>query len=149
MSSPTRLPLPDHASEQLVSALLPDIAARRPAPPPVAVAALPAPGTSSVDVNVHDVVLLGIARIDPSGRFHERALLRALGWNPGRTLDIDTTRDTIVIVPAVGGAHRVTQHGAIALPAAPASCAAFLPVDRWCSSRTHATSVSSCIRRQR
>lgn len=88
MSTHTRPPRPDRAPEQLISALLPDITARRPAPPPVSLAALPAPSPTRIDAP--GAVLLGTAHVDRSGRFHERTLLRALGWEPGRRLDLDT-----------------------------------------------------------
>lgn len=115
MSTPTRPPRPDRAPEQLISALLPDITAGRPVPPPILLAALPAPSPTRIDAM--GAVLLGTAHVDRSGRFHERTLLRALGWDPGRELDLDTMRDTILIVAAVGGVHRVDHRGAIALPA--------------------------------
>jgi bifunctional DNA-binding transcriptional regulator/antitoxin component of YhaV-PrlF toxin-antitoxin module len=121
MSTRPRPSRPDRAPERLISALLPDITAQRPAPPPVSLPALPAPAPAGIDdlsSEDPDRVLLGIAHLDRSGRFHERLLLRALGWAPGRELDLDSSRGTVVIVAAVGGAHRVDHRGAIALPAA-------------------------------
>ena len=115
MSTRTRPSRPDRTPERLIPALLPDITARRPAPPPVSLAALPAPGPTGV--GDPGAVLLGTAHVDRSGRFHERLLLQALGWDPGRELDLDTARGTVVFVAAVGGAHRVDHRGAIALPA--------------------------------
>jgi bifunctional DNA-binding transcriptional regulator/antitoxin component of YhaV-PrlF toxin-antitoxin module len=112
----TRPPQPDRIPERLIPALLPDITARRPAPTPASLPALPAPSPTGID---HPGgVLLGTARIDRSGRFHARLLLRALGWEPGRELDLDAIRDAVVIVAAVGGVHRVDHRGAIALPSA-------------------------------
>ena len=58
--------------------------------------------------------MVGTARVDRSGRFHERALLRALGWEPGRSIDLDVFHDTVVMI----GAHRIDDRGAIAIPAA-------------------------------
>lgn len=112
----TRPPRPDRAPERLISALLPDITAQSPAPPPVSLPAVPAPAPTGIDDPGR--VLLGIAHLDRSGRFHERPMLCALGWDPGRELDLDASRGTVVIVAADGGAHRVDHRGAIALPAA-------------------------------
>jgi hypothetical protein len=121
MSTSTRPRQPDRAPEQLISALLPDITTRRPALPPVSLPALPTLGPTGSGCAGSDdpgSVLLGTARVDRSGRFHERLLLRALGWVPGRELDLHASRGTVVIIAALGGAHRIDHRGAIALPAA-------------------------------
>lgn len=103
-------------SEQLISALLPDVHTPRPAPRPVLLPSLPVP-TPPWSASP-GILVLGIARVDRSGRVHERALLRTLGWGPGRELDLDTSPRGIVIAAAAGGAHRVDDRGAITLPAA-------------------------------
>lgn len=115
MSTRTRPPRPYRAPERLIAALLPDITAQRPVPPPVSLPALPAPAPAGIDDP--GGVLIGTARVDRSGRFHERLLLRALGWGPGRKLDLGTSRGTVVIVAVLGGTHRVDPRGAITLPA--------------------------------
>lgn len=103
-------------SEQLIAALLPDVTASRPAPRPVSLPSLPVLSLSSIDDP--DTVLVGAARVDRSGRIHERALFRALGWEPGHELQLDTAYDMIAIASVPGGRHRVDDRGALALPVA-------------------------------
>ena len=66
---------------------------------------LPAP--SPPRLSEPDTLLLRAARLDRSGRVHERTLFRALGWEPGHELAIDTVHDVIVVGCASGGGHRV------------------------------------------
>jgi hypothetical protein len=79
-----------------------------PAPPPVAALL---PGGS-------DTLLIGTARIDRSGRVHERALLRALGWGPGHRLDLDSIDGLIVVASVPAGRHVIDGRGGLPLPAA-------------------------------
>jgi hypothetical protein len=65
-----------------------------------------------------DTLLLGIARLDRSGRVHERTLFRAVGWEPGHELAIDTVEDVIVIRSLAGGGHHMDDRRALALPVA-------------------------------
>jgi hypothetical protein len=102
--------------EQLIAALLPDVTAPRPTPQPAPTPSLPAP--SPPRLSEPDTLLLGAARLDRSGRVHERTLFRALGWEPGHELAIDTVHDVIVVGSASGGGHRVDDRNALALPAA-------------------------------
>ncbi|GLZ28063.1 hypothetical protein Lesp02_02530 [Lentzea sp. NBRC 105346] len=98
----------------MIAALIPTTA--EPRPPAAPMPTLPAlrlptltdPGT----------LLIGTARIDRTGRVHERAVLRALGWEPGRRLELDTIHGLIVITPDPAGRHSVDHRGAITLPAA-------------------------------
>jgi hypothetical protein len=46
-----------------------------------------------------NLLLVGTARIDRSGRIYERNLLRALGWQLGRRLDLDTVHGMLVLAP--------------------------------------------------
>jgi hypothetical protein len=78
-----------------------------PAPPPVA--ALRSIGP--------DALLIGAARIDRSGRVHERALLRALGWGPGHRLELDAVDGLIVVASAPAGRHIIDGRGGLPLPA--------------------------------
>jgi hypothetical protein len=102
--------------EQLIAALLPDVTSLRSTPQPAPMPSLPAP--ASPRLNNPDRLLLGIARLDRSGRVHELTLLRALGWGPGHELTLDTTDDLIVISSMSGGRHRIDNRSALALPAA-------------------------------
>lgn len=101
-------------SEQLISALLPDVHTTRAAPRPVSLPSLPVPTPPPGDGQL----VLGVARVDRSGRVHERALLRGLGWGPGQELSVDTIRGAIVITASHGAAHHVDDRGAITLPTA-------------------------------
>ena len=102
--------------EQLIAALLPDATAPLSTPQPAPMPSLPAP--SPLRVDSLDTLLLSTARLDRSGRVHERILLRALGWEPGHELALDTIDDLIVIRSPPGGGHRVDDRCALALPAA-------------------------------
>jgi bifunctional DNA-binding transcriptional regulator/antitoxin component of YhaV-PrlF toxin-antitoxin module len=103
-------------SEQLIAALLPDVTAPRPTPRPVSLPTLPV--LSLPRLHDPDTLLVGAARVDRSGRIHERAVLRALGWEPGHELELDTANDMIAIASVPGGRHHVDDRGALALPAA-------------------------------
>ena len=91
--------------EQLIAALLPDVIAPQPTPLPAPMPSLPAP--SPPRLPDPDTLLLGTARLDRSGRVHERTLFRALGWEPGHKLTIDTVDDLIVVSSVAGGGHRI------------------------------------------
>jgi bifunctional DNA-binding transcriptional regulator/antitoxin component of YhaV-PrlF toxin-antitoxin module len=116
MSTRARPPHLGRRDEQVTSALLPDSTAPRPAPRAISLSRLPAPHQPSSDGP--DALHVGVACADRSGRIHERALLRALGWEPGHALEIDTSGGMIAITSAAGGRHRVDDRGALALPAA-------------------------------
>ncbi|QYN33508.1 hypothetical protein K1T35_34150 [Pseudonocardia sp. DSM 110487] len=110
----TRTP-PPAVQERLIAALLPDVHAEPPPHSPAPLPTLPAPAlpTSSVDD-----LLVGMARIDRSGRLHERRLLHALGWAPGQRLALDVVHGLIVVQPARTGSHALDSRGALPLPAA-------------------------------
>jgi bifunctional DNA-binding transcriptional regulator/antitoxin component of YhaV-PrlF toxin-antitoxin module len=112
MSTRARPPHLGRRDEQVISALLPDSTAPRPAPRAISLPRLPAPQQPSSDGP--DALLVGVACADRSGRIHERAL----GWEPGHALEIDTSGGMIAITSAAGGRHRVDDRGALALPAA-------------------------------
>ncbi|QXV57791.1 hypothetical protein CVV72_12830 [Amycolatopsis sp. TNS106] len=63
-------------------------------------------------------LLVGAVRIDRTGRVNERLLFRALGWNPGHRLSLDTLHGLIVSAPDPSGRHVIDTRGALALPAA-------------------------------
>jgi hypothetical protein len=102
--------------EQLIAALLPDVTAPRPTPRPAPMPSLPA--HSSPGLPASEALLLGVARLDRSGRVHERSLFRALGWEPGLELAIDTVGGMIVVSRVSGGGYRIDDRCALALPAA-------------------------------
>ncbi|MFI7123041.1 hypothetical protein [Amycolatopsis sp. NPDC049868] len=99
--------------EQLIAALVPDSTQRRPQP-----ARLPTLPEPRLPVESGPDLLIGAVRIDRTGRVNERLLLRALGWNPGRRLALDTLHGLIVIAPEPSGPHAIDARGALTLPAA-------------------------------
>jgi hypothetical protein len=111
----TRKP-PPAVQEQLIAALLPDVHAEPSPHSPAPLPTLPTPALpTSTDV---DGLLVGIARIDRSGRLHERRLLHSLGWAPGQRLALDVVHGLIVVRPSSTGSHALDNRGALALPAA-------------------------------
>ncbi|SMD27472.1 hypothetical protein SAMN05661093_11079 [Kibdelosporangium aridum] len=44
-----------------------------------------------------DSLVLGMARLDRSGRIHDHAVLSALGWHTGQRVDITSVHDAIVV----------------------------------------------------
>jgi hypothetical protein len=83
----TRTP-PPAVQEQLIAALLPDVHTE---PPPHSLAPLPTLLPPALLTRAAaDGLLMGMARIDRSGRLHDQRLLHALGWgirtttHPGR-----------------------------------------------------------------
>jgi hypothetical protein len=107
---------PPASQEQLIAALLPDVHAE---PPPLSPAPLPTLPTPVLPTGGSaDGLLVGMARIDRSGRLHERRLLRALGWVPGQQLALDVVHGLIVVQPAPTGPHVLDHRGALHLPAA-------------------------------
>lgn len=84
MSTRAREPRPG-THEQLIAALLPDVTPQRPTPRAVSMPSLSAPSLPSLEDP--NTLLVGTARVDRSGRVHERTLLRALSWEPGQGTD--------------------------------------------------------------
>ncbi len=78
--------------------------------------ALPARVQLPTVVNAAEL-LLGMAVPSRCGRVAAQHILRALGWQPGRCLDIHPHRGVLVIASADGGRHRVGSRGALPLPA--------------------------------
>ena len=98
--------------ERLIGALVPAWMARpRPVPPQMPL--LPRREFSELAVPV-----LGMARLDRSGRLSVRPLLRRLGWRPGDRVSIDVLDAAVTVVAAMVGLHRVGGRGELALPAA-------------------------------
>jgi len=61
-------------------------------------------------------LLVSTRRMDSSGRIHERALLRELGWEPGDRVDMDTLHGMILIAASATGLQVIDDRGAIKLP---------------------------------
>ncbi|GAA5108147.1 hypothetical protein GCM10025762_13520 [Haloechinothrix salitolerans] len=97
----------------MIAALVPDTAARR--PPPARLPTLPA---SPLPDRTGPELLIETSRIDRAGRVHARALLRALGWQPGQRLALDTVGGMIVLAPDELGWYRIDGRCGVTLPAA-------------------------------
>lgn len=108
---PTTQPL----RERLIAALIPDAVERQDLAAPAPLPMLPA--LRRVEQAGSTALLVVTARMDRSGRVHERILLRALGWEPGQRLEMDTLHGLIVVAPASTGPHVVDARGAFGLPA--------------------------------
>lgn len=60
---------------------------------------------------------LGIARLDWSGRLHQRTLLQTLGWTAGDTLDVTVIDTAILICQSATGLHTLGPHTELTIPA--------------------------------
>jgi hypothetical protein len=106
---------PPVVQEQLIAALLPNVHVE---PPPPSPAPLPTLPTAPLPTSSIDGLLVGMARIDHSGRLHERRLFHALSWMSGQQLALDVVHGLIVVRPAPTGPHVLDHRGALHLPAA-------------------------------
>jgi hypothetical protein len=86
----------------------------RPAPSKHPVTALPQPRLPAGLTSL----LLGMARVDRSGRVCERRLLAALGWAPGQRVQVSVLHRYILIAARPTGLVTVGCRGEVALPAA-------------------------------
>ncbi|MEU7905657.1 hypothetical protein [Actinoplanes sp. NPDC049118] len=101
-------------TEQMIGALIPPVTRRRRPSPPLIVPELPRPALPADDGR--ESLLLDMAHLDGSGRFSARALLRALGWAPGRRIDLAVVDEALVIGSSPTGRHTVGARGDIAVP---------------------------------
>ncbi|MEU8819365.1 hypothetical protein [Actinoplanes sp. NPDC048796] len=107
---------PGDRSEQLIGALIPP-ALQRPPPAAPLIPALP-PGLALPIGADATSVLLDMARLDASGRFSARRLLRALDWPPGHRVDAVVIGDAVVVTSSATGRQSVGSRGELAVPAA-------------------------------
>jgi hypothetical protein len=101
--------------ERLIWALIPAVVRRSAPPVPLVAPMLPALGLPSADAGC---LLLDMSRLDASGRFCARGLLRALGWGPGHRVDLAVAGDAVVIGGSVTGRQTVGSRSELAVPAA-------------------------------
>ena len=78
--------------EQLIAALLPDVTALQPTPLPAPMPSLPARRTPRLPDP--ETLLLGTARLDRSGRVHERTLFCSARWAGNRATNSRSTPST-------------------------------------------------------
>ena len=109
--------------EQMIGALVPP-ATRRVAPAvPLVEAMLPRLALPT-DVECGSA-LLDQARLDASGRFSARNVLRALSWLPGHRVDAAVVGEAVVFGGSVTGRQAVGSRGELAVPAAARSLVGF------------------------
>lgn len=60
---------------------------------------------------------LAMARLDWSGRLHQRALLQTLGWTAGDSLDLTVIDAAILITPSPTGLHTLGPNTELTIPA--------------------------------
>ena len=70
-------------------------------------------------------VVLDQARLDDSGRFSARGLLRGLSWLPGHRVDAAVVGEAVVFGGSVTGRQMVGSRGELAVPAAARALAGF------------------------
>lgn len=70
-------------------------------------------------------VLLDQARLDASGRFSARNLLRVLSWLPGHRVDAAVAGEAVVFGGSETGRQQVGSRGELTVPAAARSLAGF------------------------
>ena len=109
--------------EQMIGALVPP-AIRRVSPSvPLVEAMLPRLALpAEVDSGS---VLLDQARLDASGRFSARNLLRVLSWLPGHRVDAAVVGEAVVFGGSMTGRQAVGSRGELAVPAAARALAGF------------------------
>ncbi|MEH1128203.1 hypothetical protein [Micromonospora sp. CPCC 206061] len=108
--------LPRAEGERLIGALVPLKVTR---PTGRAPAPLPALPRLSLPTDTDpDGLVLGMARLDRSGRLSARELLGVLGWRPGHRVDIGVVAGVLVIASATAGLHVVRGRGELSVPAA-------------------------------
>ncbi|MGH3712477.1 MAG: hypothetical protein ACRDT4_03310 [Micromonosporaceae bacterium] len=108
--------LPHVGGEQLVGVLVPPKITTR---SDLAAGPLPMlPRLSLPTGSDSDGLVLGMARLDRSGRLSARDLLGVLGWRPGHRVDIGIVEGVLVAASAASGQHVVRGRGELSLPAA-------------------------------
>jgi bifunctional DNA-binding transcriptional regulator/antitoxin component of YhaV-PrlF toxin-antitoxin module len=72
----------------------------------------------------------GLSAVDARGRIADRAVMAALGWAPGRQLEVQAVRAVVTIRAAAGGTACVTSQGHLRLPAVVRHLCGLGPGDR-------------------
>lgn len=101
--------------EQLIGTLIPPVARRCVPPVPLGVPMLP---RLSVPEGRSELLLVDAARLDASGRFFARMLLKALAWSPGDRVDLRVGVEAVVIGSCAAGRQAVGSRGELFLPVA-------------------------------
>jgi hypothetical protein len=78
-------------------------------------------------VSFSDRTHVGVSAVGANGRLGDRAVLRRLGWLPGRRVDIREDHGLITVAADPQGSFQVSGQGFLLLPAT---------VRRWCRIRT-------------
>jgi hypothetical protein len=72
----------------------------------------------------------GLSAVDAGGRIADRAVVAALGWEPGRRLEVRAVRAVVTIRAAVAGSACVSSQGYLRLPAVVRRLCGLGPGDR-------------------
>jgi hypothetical protein len=72
----------------------------------------------------------GLTAVDARGRIADRAVTRALGWQPGYPVSIRVTDGLIIVTAADDGQVAVSRQGRVHLPAAARHACGITPGDR-------------------
>jgi hypothetical protein len=72
----------------------------------------------------------GLAAVDDRGRIADHAIVQAVGWQPGTTLDIRVVGGVIFLTANAAGASRVSSHGHVRLPQSLRRCCGIETGDR-------------------
>jgi len=59
-----------------------------------------------------------MARLDWSGRLHQRSLIQTLHWAPGHSLDANVIDGTILVTDSPTGLHTLGTNSELTIPAA-------------------------------
>lgn len=71
---------------------------------------------AEVPVRRSTATVYGLAAVDGRGRIADRAIMQALGWAPGTSLDMRLVHGVVVIHAETSGPFRVTSQGHLRLP---------------------------------
>lgn len=98
--------------EHAIGALIPPVLPRSAPPAPVVV-----PVLAATRARRPEPFVLDMARLDASGRFTCRPLLRALDWLPDQPLHVTANADSVLFTASAHGRSRVGRRGDLAIPA--------------------------------
>lgn len=107
-------PHPRVTREGLIAALVPPPATGHPLPSPRRLPALPPLQVPTVRP---DELQVGFARLDLSGRLHNRTLMKALNWHPGHRVEFGVVHDAVIVTSTPTGLHVISAGEALTLPA--------------------------------
>jgi hypothetical protein len=94
----------------------------------------PSPALAAPPAAGDEPVLLDVARLDASGRFTSRPLMRTLGWAAGHRIGLQVRADAVVLTTDPAGTLAVGSRGELAIPAPARTMPASTATPASCSS---------------